>query len=192
MEVLSVDGYPPITKTSNIINPKIGIRVSIRLPPTRNHLEARAAAEQELYKTPAPYNCVLEHIDSISDGGFDSPANPPELTDVFEQASQVVFGKKHLSMGQGGSIPFMNFLREKWPAAKFVVTGLLGPESNAHGPNECLRFDYLKKLTACFSQIIARSIPVNFHSNVDPSEEKECGKSHGHNHHHGHGHGKGH
>ncbi len=162
MEVLSVDGYPPIGQTSNIINPKISVKLSIRLPPTKNHIEAKEAAEKELYSLPYPYNCVIEHVESISDGGFDSPANPQALTDVFEQASQVVFGKKHLSMGQGGSIPFMNYLRTKWGDANFVITGLLGPESSAHGPNECLRFDYLKKLTACFSQIIARSIPVYF------------------------------
>lgn len=65
-------------------------------------------------------------------------------------------------MGEGGSIPFMNVLKKQWPDAKFVVTGVLGPHSNAHGPNEFLNFDYVKKLTSCIAHIIAKSSPLLF------------------------------
>jgi hypothetical protein len=89
-------------------------------------------------------------------------------------------------MGQGGSIPFMNFLKnEKFPTAKFIITGLLGPDSNAHGPNECLEFNYLRKLTACFAQLIAKSIPVFFPEGKNPSKD-----THHHGNHHVHKGGK--
>jgi hypothetical protein len=89
------------------------------------------------------------------------------------------FNQKNLSMGQGGSIPFMNTLNELWPEAKFVITGLLGPESNAHAQDECLQFDYLKKLTASFALIIAKSIP---HFQWTTPKQHKTHKTHGDHH----------
>jgi hypothetical protein len=95
-----------------------------------------------------------------SDNGFDAPEVPEWLDKAFEESSQEWFDKhKYLSMGQGGSIPLMNTLKDMWPETQFVVTGVLGPNSNAHGPDECLNFEYLKKLTCCFASIIHKSIP---------------------------------
>ena len=58
-------------------------------------------------------------------------------------------------MGEGGTIPFMNMLQERFPDAQFVVTGLLGPKSNAHGPNEFLHIPTGKKLTAAMARVIS-------------------------------------
>ena len=66
------------------------------------------------------------------------------------------YGKPALHMGEGGSIPFMGMLGDKFPEAQFVITGVLGPQSNAHGPNEFLHIDYAKKLTACVTQVIEK------------------------------------
>lgn len=71
-------------------------------------------------------------------------------------------GKKYLATGDGGSIPFMDFLSKKWPEAKFIVTGILGPDSNAHGPNEFLHIPYLKKVICTISHILGKSIPILF------------------------------
>ena len=59
-------------------------------------------------------------------------------------------------MGEGGSIPFMGMLGEKFPEAQFVITGVLGPQSNAHGPNEFLHIDYAKKLTCCVTHVLEK------------------------------------
>jgi acetylornithine deacetylase/succinyl-diaminopimelate desuccinylase-like protein len=58
-------------------------------------------------------------------------------------------------MGEGGTIPFMAMLGQKYPQAQFLITGVLGPHSNAHGPNEFLHLGYAKKLTACVADVLA-------------------------------------
>ena len=58
-------------------------------------------------------------------------------------------------MGEGGTIPFMAMLGRRFPDAQFLITGVLGPRSNAHGPNEFLHIEYAKRLTACVAEIIA-------------------------------------
>lgn len=65
-----------------------------------------------------------------------------------------------MSQGEGGSIPLMGLLSEFWPKAQFVVTGVLGPESNAHGPNEFLHISYTRKLTQAMAHILARASQV--------------------------------
>jgi len=57
-------------------------------------------------------------------------------------------------MGEGGTIPFMGMLGEKFPEAQFLVTGVLGPQSNAHGPNEFLHLATARRLTGCVSQVL--------------------------------------
>jgi len=58
-------------------------------------------------------------------------------------------------MGEGGTIPFMGMLGEKFPHAQMLVTGVLGPKSNAHGPNEFLHIEYAKKVTAATALVIS-------------------------------------
>ena len=58
-------------------------------------------------------------------------------------------------MGEGGTIPFMGMLGEKFPGAQFLITGVLGPHSNAHGPNEFLHIPTGKRMSMCVAQVIA-------------------------------------
>ena len=62
-----------------------------------------------------------------------------------------------MSQGEGGSIPLMGFLSKQWPDAQFVVTGVLGPNSNAHGPNEFLHTEYVKKLTQAMAHVVYKA-----------------------------------
>ena len=86
--------------------------------------------------------------------GWNAPALEPWLATAMQEASKTYFNKPALSMGEGGTIPFMAMLGEKFPQAQFVITGILGPESNAHGPNEFVHIPYAKKLTACIASIL--------------------------------------
>lgn len=76
---------------------------------------------------------------------------------AIADASNIFYGNKTLTIAEGASIPFMGFLNEKWPDARFVVTGVLGPKSNAHGPNEFLHIPYVKKLICCMAYVLAKS-----------------------------------
>ena len=57
-------------------------------------------------------------------------------------------------MGTGGTIPFMKMLGERYRNVQFAVTGVLGPQSNAHGPNEFLHIDCAKRVTACIAHLL--------------------------------------
>ena len=87
--------------------------------------------------------------------GWDAPPTSPWLAKSIDSASRTYFGKPAQSMGEGGTIPFMGMLGEKFPKAQFLITGVLGPNSNAHGPNEYLHVPTGKKVTACVAQVLA-------------------------------------
>src|SRR5690606_41303640 len=87
--------------------------------------------------------------------GWNAPAMAPWLEGAVDAASQAFYGRPAMYMGEGGSIPFMGMLGEKFPGAQFMITGVLGPHSNAHGPNEFLHIDMGKRVTACVAHVIA-------------------------------------
>jgi acetylornithine deacetylase/succinyl-diaminopimelate desuccinylase-like protein len=86
--------------------------------------------------------------------GWNAPAIAPWLEASMQKASEAFFGKPSMYMGTGGTIPFMGMLGERFPKAQFLITGLLGPKSNAHGPNEFLHIETGKRLTCCVAQVL--------------------------------------
>lgn len=148
------DGMPPTHAGGNVLRPFTELKLSFRLPPTLDCAKAQAAIEEALTANP-PYNAkvTVEFEDAAT--GWNAPALAPWLSRALDQVSNDFYGKPALHMGEGGSIPFMGMLGEKFPKAQFVVTGVLGPASNAHGPNEFLHVPYAKKLTACIAHILA-------------------------------------
>jgi acetylornithine deacetylase/succinyl-diaminopimelate desuccinylase-like protein len=127
--------------------------MSVRIPPA---LDARVCGEavvRELSRDP-PYNAHVT-ADLIKAGtGFMAPELTPELRSAISEASQSVFGKPYATVHMGGTIPLMNQLKTMFPNAQFFVTGALGPNSNAHCPNETLRIPYLKQFVACLSFVL--------------------------------------
>jgi acetylornithine deacetylase/succinyl-diaminopimelate desuccinylase-like protein len=79
----------------------------------------------------------------------------PWLAQAIDRASRANYGKPAAALGEGGTIPFMAMLGKEFPRAQFLITGVLGPKSNAHGPNEFLHIGYAKRLTACVAQVLA-------------------------------------
>jgi len=90
-----------------------------------------------------------------SGSGWNSPELEDWLANAVEKSGQMIFGKSTLFQGEGGSIPFMGMLGERFPKAQFVITGVLGPNSNAHGPNEFIHLEYAQKVTSCVAHIVA-------------------------------------
>jgi acetylornithine deacetylase/succinyl-diaminopimelate desuccinylase-like protein len=116
---------------------------------------------KRLLETKPPYGARVEFKVDSAMGGWNAPPVAPWLEDSMRQASKNFFGADAMYMGTGGSIPFMGMLGKKFPRAQFLVTGLLGPKSNAHGPNEFLHVPTGKKLTACVAQVIADHLQRN-------------------------------
>ncbi len=154
LSVTGVDGIPPIHSAGNVLRPMTALVLSFRLPPTVDPERAADAVKATLERDP-PYGAQVSFDVESSMGGWNAPSNAPWLEAAVQAASQACFGADAMYMGTGGSIPFMAMLSEKFPGVQFVVTGVLGPQSNAHGPNEFLDIEAGKKVTGCVSHIIA-------------------------------------
>jgi acetylornithine deacetylase/succinyl-diaminopimelate desuccinylase-like protein len=154
LSVTGVDGIPPIHSAGNVLRPMTALVLSFRLPPT---VDPHAAAEavKAAFERDPPYGAKISFKVESSMGGWNAPSNVPWLEAAVQSASQTCFGADAMYMGTGGSIPFMAMLSEKFPGVQFVVTGVLGPQSNAHGPNEFLDIETGKKVTGCVSHILA-------------------------------------
>ena len=141
-------------ETGNVLLPAVSARLSVRLPPTSDPAKVSAALKQALEADP-PYGArVRFEVDSAM-GGWNAPTVAPWLEQSLEAASQMFFGRPAMYMGVGGSIPFMGMLGERFPRTQFMITGVLGPQSNAHGPNEFLHLEKARRLTACVSKVLA-------------------------------------
>jgi len=153
LAVTGADGLPAIRDAGNVLLPRTALKLSFRLPPTCDPDDAAAAVREALESDPPPFAKVTFHVESAM-GGWNAPAVAPWLENSMQKGSDDYFGKPSMYMGTGGSIPFMGMLGEKFPEAQFLVTGLLGPNSNAHGPNEFLHIETGKRLTCCVAQVL--------------------------------------
>jgi acetylornithine deacetylase/succinyl-diaminopimelate desuccinylase-like protein len=154
LAVTAMDGYPLPANGGNVLLPYSTAKLSLRLPPTLNAEAARTALKIALEKDP-PYDATVEFDVPRGDDGWNAPTLAPWLEASLNKASQAAFGKPVAYQGEGGSIPFMAMLGRSFPKTQFVVTGVLGPHSNAHGPNEFLHIPFAKKLSAAIAQLLA-------------------------------------
>jgi len=154
LAVTGMDGYPLPANGGNVLLPFSTAKISLRLPPTLDGEKARAAMKAALEKDP-PYDAQVTFDVPRGDNGWNAPVLAPWLESSLNKASLGAFGKPVAFHGEGGSIPFMAMLGEKFPKTQFVVAGVLGPHSNAHGPNEFLHIPFAKKLSACIAAILA-------------------------------------
>ncbi|KYR00523.1 Succinyl-diaminopimelate desuccinylase [Tieghemostelium lacteum] len=155
-----VDGIPPISNAGNVMRTSTTLKLSIRLPPSFDSKKAGDIVK-EILETNPPYGSTVTFKCDKSASGWDSPAIEPWLEKALQESSQQFFNKPHVYLGEGGTIPFMGMLGAKFPKAQFVITGLLGPGSNAHGPNEFLDIEYAKKLTGAVVYILAAHAALN-------------------------------
>lgn len=154
LSVTGADGLPALVNAGNVLLPRTTLKLSFRLPPTCDPQGAADALKDLLERDPPPFARVTFNAESTM-GGWDAPPVAPWLESSVQAASQAFFGQPSMYMGTGGSIPFMGMLGERFPEAQFLVTGLLGPNSNAHGPNEFLHIDTGKRLTCCTARVLA-------------------------------------
>jgi len=110
---------------------------------------------KRILEADAPHTAGVRFVPHQGASGWNAPPPAPWLAQALEAASQSCYGKPCAAMGEGGTIPFMGMLGKQYPDAQFLITGVLGPQSNAHGPNEFLHLPYAKKLTACVAQVLA-------------------------------------
>jgi acetylornithine deacetylase/succinyl-diaminopimelate desuccinylase-like protein len=154
LAVTGADGLPPLRAAGNVLLPEISLKISLRLPPTVEPARASQAVRGALERDP-PYGAHISFEPESSSGGWNAPAFEPWFEQTMQRASKHVFERQAVSLGGGGTIPFLRMLGERFPRTQFLVTGVLGPQSNAHGPNEFLHIGYATRLTECVSLVLA-------------------------------------
>lgn len=153
LTVTGAEGLPAIADAGNVMRPKTAFKLSMRLPPLVCPKQAALAIQNTLTEQP-PYQAKVTF--RIDDGaqGWHAPLMSPWLAKAVDEASMAFYNKPAAYMGEGGTIPFMGMLGEKFPQAQFMITGVLGPHANAHGPNEFLHLAMAKRLTACVAYVL--------------------------------------
>ncbi len=153
MSTVSADGLPSLTDGGNVQRPSTTLGLSFRLPPT---CDPEAAIEElkAVVEADPPSNAVVSLDVTERAPGWNATPAEPWLQNILDESSEMLFGRSSGALGLGGSIPFMAMLGDKYPAAQFVITGVLGPESNAHGPNEFLHLPTARKVSACVAAIL--------------------------------------
>ncbi|HEY7887105.1 MAG TPA: M20/M25/M40 family metallo-hydrolase [Steroidobacteraceae bacterium] len=154
LAVTGADGMPPTLSAGNVLLPALTLKLSLRLPPTCDPTRAARAVQDALERNP-PYGAQVRFESGGATAGWNAPAFAPWLEESITRASREVYGREAVHVGSGGTIPFMGMLGERFPRTQFFITGVLGPHSNAHGPNEFLHLEYVEKLTACVSLVLA-------------------------------------
>ncbi|HSJ97153.1 MAG TPA: M20/M25/M40 family metallo-hydrolase [Myxococcota bacterium] len=154
LEVTGAGGLPALASAGNVLRPETALKLSLRLPP---RLDAEAAVERlrALFETDPPAGAKVRFEPDQAAHGWDAPPLAPWLAGAIGRASRAWFEADPAFMGEGGTIPFMAMLGAAFPAAQFLVTGVLGPGANAHGPNEFLHLPTARRLSGCVAQILA-------------------------------------
>lgn len=157
LEITGAAGLPALQQAGNVLRPRTALKLSLRLPPT---VDAATAAQdlKALLEDRPPYGAHVAFAAEQSATGWNAPALTEQLAESVNAASLEFFGQPAMYMGEGGTIPFMGMLGLRFPRAQFLITGVLGPHSNAHGPNEFLHLPTARKLTCCIAQVLADSV----------------------------------
>jgi acetylornithine deacetylase/succinyl-diaminopimelate desuccinylase-like protein len=153
LATVGISGAPAVNDAGNTLRPGTSTKLAIRLPPT---LDAHTACEriQTILERDPPYGAHVRFAAEVPQTGWCAPPVLPWLETSIQRASSAFFGRGCMRMGMGGTIPFMRMLGESWPETQYMVTGVLGPRSNAHGPNEFLDIATGKRLTACVARVL--------------------------------------
>jgi len=153
LSIVGSDGMPSTANAGNVLRPYTTLQLSMRIPPMVDPKKAVDAIEKIL-KDDIPYGASVELEFEEAAEGWNAPESKTWLLDAIEKASKEYFNEMPCTIGEGGTIPFIAMLGKQFPKAQFVITGVLGPQSNAHGPNEFLHIPFAKNLTCCISSII--------------------------------------
>lgn len=155
LSVTAQEGLPSIEKGGNVTLPRLSVKLSIRIPPHCDPQQAALALKQSLEENPPHQATVSFTPGSNCATGWNAPPLAPWLEQANHEASLLFYNKPAAYIGEGGTIPFMAMLGDLFPNAQFLIAGVLGPKSNAHGPNEFLHIDMAKRLTGSIASVIA-------------------------------------
>jgi acetylornithine deacetylase/succinyl-diaminopimelate desuccinylase-like protein len=150
---IAIDGFPPPDRAGNVLRPHTELTIAARLAPTADPVAAAEALEATLTSDP-PHGAAATFRTAAAERGWNAPPTASWLQTSVDEASLALFGQPSAAMGEGGTIPFMAMLGDRFPGAQFLITGVLGPGSNAHGPNEFLHLPMARGISAAVSHVL--------------------------------------
>jgi acetylornithine deacetylase/succinyl-diaminopimelate desuccinylase-like protein len=155
LAVIGADGLPVPANAGATLLPSTTLKLSLRLPPMLDSDKGMALMTKILTDDP-PYGAEVTWDPLLPNNtGWNAPELAPWLEDAVSHAGETAFGQPMAFMGEGGTIPFMAMLGAKFPETQFVITGVLGPGSNAHGPNEFLHIPTGKRVSETVALVLA-------------------------------------
>jgi acetylornithine deacetylase/succinyl-diaminopimelate desuccinylase-like protein len=157
LELTGISGVPTVELAGNVHRAATTAKLSFRLSPGVDARRAVEAISSRLLADP-PYGARISLSWNEPASGWSARPTPAWLGEAVQQASAQFYGRDALSFGDGGSIPFLAMLSRMYPETEFLVTGVLGPGSNAHGPDESLHIPAAKALTSSVAHVLA-SLP---------------------------------
>lgn len=153
LAVTGADGIPSIANAGNVLRPGTALKLSLRLPPALD-AEQAAARVKEVLEADPPYGAAVRFEVKDANTGWNAQQLAPWLEESLDRAGRAAFGPPPAFMGEGGSIPLITMLGQMFPTAQFLVTGVLGPHSNAHGPDEFLHLPTVKKVCTVVAAVL--------------------------------------
>lgn len=155
MTITGMDGIPSVADGGNVMREFTRAKIGMRLPPDVDAITCEEKFRDYITSNP-PFNAHVRFNTTVKSDGWVSPKRSQWLIDAFNNSSKKLWGEEVKYLGMGGSIPLLNVFSQRWPDAQYMVAGVLGPQSNAHGPNEFLHIDYVKKLSATVAYVIEK------------------------------------
>jgi len=154
MCVTGFEGLPEVALAGNVLSSGVRMKLSFRIPPLVDNNKA-AQALKEVFEKDPPCGAAVRYEVRQGADGWNAPEVKEDLEVAVATACESYFDGRHLGFtGIGGTIPLLEMLQGLFPAANLLCTGVLGPDTNMHGPNEMLPMEYTKKFTACIAMIM--------------------------------------
>jgi acetylornithine deacetylase/succinyl-diaminopimelate desuccinylase-like protein len=151
LEVTGAGGLPAPRDAGNVLRPSTTLNISLRLPPDVDAERACDALISAL-RTDEGAHITID-VKGVAQGWI-APPLEAGVTATLTRVSTERFGRAPGFVGEGGSIPFLADLQRGFPGTQFVATGVLGPHSNAHGPNEALHIPMAKAVTHAVAELL--------------------------------------
>ncbi len=151
LEVTGADGLPKPRDGGNVLRPWTTLKFSLRLPPD---VDAQVATDALISAIRSDEGAHITIDLEAAAQGWVAPPLSPGVAATLSAVSKERFGRAPGFVGEGGSIPFLADLQKGFPGTQFVATGVLGPHSNAHGPNESLHIPMAKAVTQAVAALL--------------------------------------
>jgi len=153
LSIVGAQGLPDSSIAGNVLRPSTTLTLSLRLPPSCDPVAAERAVVRTLTSN-VPSNARVS-VTAVAASGWVTPELAPWLRTALEEGSTLAFGNEVAYAGEGGSIPFLAALGQRFPSVQFVATGVLGPDSNAHGIDEMLDLDCAVAVTNAVAHVLS-------------------------------------